>query len=768
MKTSRVSSYLVALSALIVPSHTLSAQELAAADGEAAIVLPGLEVEANEKATQKKKAPQQKSAKKPNPSRQSGQAASAVASDQYVVTPGGRREARGKVPATVQVIDRDVIERSTSQSVTELLRENAVGFFSEWTPGQTSINVRGAASDGQGKDFRSQVLVLINGHRSGTANLSKLSLSDVARIEIVRGPASVVYGSGNLGGVINIIMKTGRSASGTFVEGSIGSWDLRQGKVQTGGVEKNVDYYVGASVGARGDYHSGRGGTTMENTDWDRRGATASLGYQINDNHRLEFNARTDGIYDAGFRGSAANYFAREDRYNQSADASYYGRTADGVFNWFAQAYVVNDVDNFKWASPISAGTALDHNRRELDIAGVRVQPRVKPWEGNELLVGWDFEHSTVRSTRLRIAAPGRVLNPLQVPPQDNNQTDQFNGFYFEDSQSFFGDVLNVRGGMRYTQGTTTFDWTPHYQNQENKSQEYEALTYSFGGTLAVMDGVVLRSGIATGFRAPTATELAAQTTNLDGSRAFGNPNLEPETSRQIEFGANVNGWLGTLDVAVFQNVISDRIGTVSRGSGANRVSDYVNNAGDIEVQGIEVGFDMNMLRLLQPRPQSSNWRWNLFSNSYYNFEMTDRGAPASANTDKAQRMYQYEASIGTRFGQAGPDVRDWSFQVVGLLRGPMWYDTEESFRAGGEPSTSHRHRKSPFWVWNTRGDIEITENVKLFAGVNNLFDVNEHPIFILTDTPSCAGLANMASQNGGCGTSMMGREFVAGLQWRW
>lgn len=760
MTTPRISAFLALSVSILALSPQLRAQEVALDDAEETVVLPGIEVEASAAppSAERKALP-----RKRNPQRQSGPAASAVASDELVVTPGGRQEQRGKVAGTVQVIDRGVIERSTSQSITELLRENAVGFFSEWTPGQTSINIRGAATDGQGKDFRSQVLVLINGHRAGTANLSKLSLADVDRVEIVRGPASVVYGSQNLGGVINIIMKTGRSAPGTLVEGTIGSWDLHQGKVQHGGTSHGVDYYIGVSGGERDDYHSGKGGTTMQNTAWERRGVTASLGYQINDNNRLEFNARTDGIYDVGFRGSAANHFAEEDRTNKSADIGYYGRTSDGVFNWFMQGYIVEDFDNFRWASPNSARTSLDHNRRDLDIVGTRVQPRVRPWEGHELLLGWDFERSTLRSDRLRVGLGGAPIS--QVPPQDNNHTDTVQGFYFEDSQTFFNDVLGLRGGMRYTTGETSFDYTPNYLNQNNLTQEYEAITYSFGATLAITEGVVLRAGTSTGFRAPTATELAARTTNLNGTRAFGNPNLDPETNEQIEVGANISGWLGTIDLALFQNVISDRITTLQRPGVVPATSDYINNPGDIEVRGIEVGFDANLMRIVANRP--SDWRWNLFSNGYYNFDMIDKGAPATANTDKAQRMHEYELSIGTRFGQSGPHVRDWSFQTVGLLRGPMWYDTEEALlRPLAEPNDRFIHRKDPFWVWNLRGDIELTEGLKFFAGVNNLFDVNEHPIFIALDKQPC--IANPASQNGGCGTSMPGREYIVGLQWRW
>ena len=94
-----------------------------------------------------------------------GMAQDADAMAEIFVTATARPEARSRIAATTQVIDRAAIERSTAKSVTDLLAENAVGFFSEWTAAQTSINIRGATSDGQGRDYKGQVLVLVNGRR---------------------------------------------------------------------------------------------------------------------------------------------------------------------------------------------------------------------------------------------------------------------------------------------------------------------------------------------------------------------------------------------------------------------------------------------------------------------------------------------------------------------------------------------------------------------------------------------------------------------------
>ncbi|MFT9140898.1 TonB-dependent receptor plug domain-containing protein, partial [Acetobacter orientalis] len=134
--------------------------------------------------------------------------------DNTVVTVTGRPQKVKDVAGTVQIIDQRALQTSGAQSLTDVLAQHAVGFLSQWSPAQTSINIRGAASDGQGRDFNGQVLVLIDGRRAGTANLSKIAPSAIERIEIIRGPASVIYGSQNIGGVINIITKNGLNTKG--------------------------------------------------------------------------------------------------------------------------------------------------------------------------------------------------------------------------------------------------------------------------------------------------------------------------------------------------------------------------------------------------------------------------------------------------------------------------------------------------------------------------------------------------------------------------
>lgn len=601
--------------------------------------------------------------------------------DDVFVTATARPEDRSRIAATTQTIDRAEIERSSARSVTDLLAEHAVGFLSEWTAAQTSLNLRGASTDGQGRDYRGQVAVLLNGRRAGTANLSKLSLADVERIEIVRGPASVVYGSQNMGGVINIILRTGASGGGNRVSAVGGSAGLWRADTQISGANDPWDWYIGANAGGHDDYSSGSGGSEMTNTSWKRRGATGALGWQLADLHRLELQLRTDGIYNAGFRGSGANIYSRDNRYNQSADLKYEGALPGQRLSWLAHLYTFTDVDEFNWASPVIKsgvnavpGTSRDYNIRKLDATGLRLQPRLRLTDSNDLLLGFDYEKSRLRSDRERTAMPGGPAG--QVAPYDTNQTEHTHAVYLEDAQNFFGDRLTLRAGVRKTWGETRFDQTPNVPMAVTTARDYDKLTWSTGATWKATDAWALRAGASTGFRAPTASELSADFTAVGGGRTFGNANLKPESSRQFEVGTSFkksafmqSAW--KVDVALFQNTISDRITTVSRGPATN-TSDYANNAADILARGLELSAHADLGPLLG-MPLGGH-RLTAFGNGYYHFEMKDKGAAASLNTDKVQRMYRYEAAFGMRLARGmDRNAGDWSAQLTALLRGPMW-----------------------------------------------------------------------------------------------
>ena len=163
------------------------------------------------------------------------------------------------------------------------------------------------------------------------------------------------------------------------------------------------------------------------------------------------------------------------------------------------------------------------------------------------------------------MAAPASTAWRWPNCPTDNNQNKTVNAFY---RCLTFDDRLTVRGGMRKTKGTTFLEPTPYAPTLIPGQTDYQFTTQSLGSSIRALDWLTFPVGASTGFRAPTATELGANfTTAFTGNVTFGNPALQPESSRQIEAGATVTTNSMRLDASIFKNTIMNRITTQVRSS---------------------------------------------------------------------------------------------------------------------------------------------------------------------------------------------------------
>ena len=678
--------------------------------------------------------------------------------EEVVVTATLEDERVSDVPVTMQTFDREAIEESGAMTVTEFLSERGVAFFSTWTPGQTSINIRGGASDGQGRDFRSQVVVLINGRRAGTANISKLGLHNVERIEVLRGPGGLVYGSQALGGVINLITKDGLRNPGAHVRVGGGSWGLVETVAQYGASAGRWDYFVSAHGGRRGDYEAGAGAveSPMRNTAYQQGGGMVALGYTPNAFQRVTFTARTDGMYDTGFRGSSWDWDNDENRTNRSFDLNYSGESSSGRANWEVQTSYFRDLDDFRWGAEIFGsgrpGVDLDHNRRNQTGFFVRGLTNVELGGANSIQVGVDQQWWQLRSTRMREPLPGRTAS--QVGPFDNNSDSRNFGVFFEDVQRVLDDRLILRGGVRFDGGRHQIRETPNRPNLVERAANYDAVTYRVGATAKPVEELAIRFNVQTGYRAPNATELAIDYQTVLGNLIIGNPDLEPEQATSYEVGVAYENARMWFDLALFRNDITNRIQAV--GDTRNAAVRIYQNRAESELVGLELQSNFVLART------GDATSVNLGVNAAHHFRMRDLDAAArQLSTDRIIRVYETQGSV--LLGVHNPA---WMVQVAGTYYGPVWYDTEERLLIPfAEPERGTIHRKGPFTTWNLRGRYEVGEGLWLTGAVRNLLNKNDHPLFIAINREPL--FANTALSNGGLGNSMPGRAFIVGFEWR-
>lgn len=152
-------------------------------------------------------------------------------------------------PASVTIITSRDIQRFGYRTLEDVLR-SVRGFYTSNDRNYSYIGVRGFSRPG---DYNDRLLVLLNGHYAnehvyGSASYGydfPLNFNAVERIEIVRGPGSVVYGTGAMFAVINIVTRSGAELDGISVAGEVGSFGRTQVQMAAG---KEFDNGLSASM----------------------------------------------------------------------------------------------------------------------------------------------------------------------------------------------------------------------------------------------------------------------------------------------------------------------------------------------------------------------------------------------------------------------------------------------------------------------------------------------------------------------------------------
>lgn len=166
-----------------------------------------------------------------------------------VVTASQQKETLSEVPVPVTVITSEMIEHSGSKNLRDLLALFVPNMTSVQDHNEMNIAMRGVYSSSQQK-----ILIMLNGHRLNSRNYSEanpdysISLDKIKQIEILRGPASSLYGNVALTAVINIITKSGSDLKGGSAQVMVGNYGQQKISVLYGdSIAPNHDYMFWAN-----------------------------------------------------------------------------------------------------------------------------------------------------------------------------------------------------------------------------------------------------------------------------------------------------------------------------------------------------------------------------------------------------------------------------------------------------------------------------------------------------------------------------------------
>lgn len=192
----------------------------------------------------------------------------------------------------VTVINRAEIERSAGKTLSELLsRVPGVQLSANGGLGKSSdVNIRGSEAR--------HTILLIDGVRYGSATLGtpvwdNIPLDMIERIEILKGPASALYGSEAVGGVVQIFMRKGAEGFRPYVSATLGSESYRKVAAGVSGRSGDFTYALGAQKTREAGFSATNSKAQFGNFNPDRDGfdqnaLNASVAYQVNSSWKLD------------------------------------------------------------------------------------------------------------------------------------------------------------------------------------------------------------------------------------------------------------------------------------------------------------------------------------------------------------------------------------------------------------------------------------------------------------------------------------------------
>lgn len=258
--------------------------------------------------------------------------------NEYVLDPmmvtAARYEQRDiDIPAATEIYDQEKIEKLGANNVMEVVR-NIPGFTLTASPtGNTYIGFRGIAKD--------NVAILVNGiplNQDGNYDLESISADIIDRIEVVKGGATVLYGSNASAGVINII--TNKKAAKNKVLVGFGDKNKFKGAVNVATDKLQLSYSRQQSKD-RGFVYKNSGASNYYTGDKLEKDSL-NLQYAISDNLSLQYmyskkvsdcSRLVDGAYKPGFHSDIKYNFGQLRYVNDDLQATVFFRNRDWKFN---------------------------------------------------------------------------------------------------------------------------------------------------------------------------------------------------------------------------------------------------------------------------------------------------------------------------------------------------------------------------------------------------------------------------------------------------
>lgn len=565
------------------------------------------------------------------------------------------------VTSAVSVIDQDQIDDLNADYVMDAIStEPSVYVRKDNIYGRQDVSIRGLGSNMR------RIQTLIDGRPEkmslfGCTVAQTLPLANVERIEVLRGPESVLYGSDAMGGVINIITRR-RHDPGFETDGEIqyGSYGSLRGIARHGGKIEGFDYYATYDHKQTDGYRpNGQYGSDF---------GSLRLGQDLDDIWRLEAGGQY--FADLGHDpGPVTNLYVNNDcrQYKRGSwDANLTGNWDDSRFSFMAY----NTFGDHKFNMP----TISDYWHSKDETYGGKAEYLQTVFEGEDLkcvpTVGYEYQYLWARPQDDWVAwakknMPAKYMN-LGSCIQQNNDLYVFN----ELTWGRWVNTLGVRGHVDNID--TSIEPLPHV-----------------GLLRHLTESTTLRAKAARGFRQPRFSELYLYPAH--------NEKLKPEDVWGYDVGLIQEiGSVASVGITPFYQQVHNMIQTVPNPTPPPQTINQ--NSGAFDMRGVELALE---LRPIKPCRLNASY-------TYTDIDNAKTGNPYTNRQGVPENELSFLAEYTVKKLRLSAEVQ----YIAGL------YDSD--ILSGGAIG-----KVADYYVVNIKAAYPVVQYAEIFAGIDNLFDKN-------------------------------------------
>ena len=473
-------------------------------------------------------------------------------------------------PTPISVISAADLARRNPEKIIDVLKQEAgIEVFGEG-PFRGLPVIRGLSSN--------RILILVDGQRLNNSRESTefagvqpglVDLSQVERIEVLRGPGSVLYGSDAIGGVINIITKQPTFAAQGFTIGGAASLsygtaaDDTRGAFELSGAGERVTFRLSGSAADVGNYESAEG--EVPNSGMEQRDFAAGMRFLLTGRSLLRADVQVVQTRDVGFPGydpETSGVDISFPKFDRNKIAIGYDLSDwAGMSNLTVNAYYQDVAKESKRNLAFGPFFFLNnYTTSDIGTLGLNAQGQ-KSIDSHRLTFGVDAYQDRLHD---KTFAESPFGSNTEVSVPDSRQRGI--GLYLQDELAA-SDRLQLSLGVRGDNYTfVSFD------DSNYTGEPFDVDQSAFSGSLAaryqLTPSVSLNALVGRAFRAPNIQERSfAGLASTGDTLILQNPDLSSETSLNVEAGFKVRYARYSGGMTLYQNRVKDLIGLVFLGN---------------------------------------------------------------------------------------------------------------------------------------------------------------------------------------------------------